>query len=136
MLLASESDLDEAAVRLQRAGIASTREGFKIWLRDPDGRASDSPAPTAIAQGAFAQIERSVGKRVGVFAIDTGSGEELAHRADERFALCSTFKWVLLAAVLARVDRGQVSMDERVPYGRRTFSNMPQRRARTPLTAF
>jgi beta-lactamase class A len=52
-----------------------------------------------------------------VFAIDTGSGEELAHRADERFAMCSTFKWVLVAAVLAKADRGQVSMDERVPYG-------------------
>jgi catechol 2,3-dioxygenase-like lactoylglutathione lyase family enzyme len=37
VLLASESDLDEAAVRLQRAGVASTREGYKIWLRDPDG---------------------------------------------------------------------------------------------------
>ncbi len=37
MLLASESDLDEAAVWLQRAGMASTREGLKIWLRDPDG---------------------------------------------------------------------------------------------------
>ena len=51
-----------------------------------------------------------------MFAIDTGSGEQLAHRPDERFALCSTFKWVLVAAVLARVDRGQLSMDERVPY--------------------
>jgi beta-lactamase class A len=52
-----------------------------------------------------------------VFAIDTGSGRQLGYRADERFALCSTFKWVLVAAVLARADRGQVSMDERVPYG-------------------
>jgi beta-lactamase class A len=52
-----------------------------------------------------------------VFAVDTGSGEQLGHRADERFALCSTFKWVLVAAVLAQVDRGQVAMGERVPYG-------------------
>ena len=37
VLLAWESDLDEAAVRLQRAGITSTRERFKIWSRDPDG---------------------------------------------------------------------------------------------------
>jgi beta-lactamase class A len=75
-----------------------------------------SPAPVRTAS-AFAQIEASVGGRVGVFAIDTGSGEQLAHRADERFALCSTFKWVLVSAVLARVDRGQLSMVERVPYG-------------------
>ena len=36
-------------------------------------------------------IERDVGGRVGVFALDTGSGRTLAHRADERFAMCSTF---------------------------------------------
>jgi beta-lactamase class A len=80
-------------------------------------RANVSPPPTATAEDAFAQVEASVGGRVGVFAVDTGSGEQLARRADERFALCSTFKWVLVAAVLARVDRGQLSMDERVRYG-------------------
>jgi beta-lactamase class A len=41
----------------------------------------------------------------------------MAHRADERFAMCSTFKWILAAAVLAQVDRGQLRLDERVPYG-------------------
>jgi beta-lactamase class A len=54
---------------------------------------------------------------VGVFALDTGTGREIAHRADERFAMCSTFKWVLAAAVLARVDRAQLSLEERVSYG-------------------
>ncbi|WP_211365411.1 serine hydrolase [Polyangium fumosum] len=38
-------------------------------------------------------------------------------RPDERFAMCSTFKWALAAAVLARVDHRQPSLDERVPYG-------------------
>jgi len=58
-----------------------------------------------------------VGGRLGVFALDTGTGRTLARRADERFALCSTFKWVLAAAILAQVDRGRLSLDERVPYG-------------------
>ena len=31
--------------------------------------------------------------------------------------MCSTFKWVLAAAVLARVDRGELSLDDRVTYG-------------------
>ncbi len=62
-------------------------------------------------------IERDVGGRVGVFALDTGSGRTLAHRADERFAMCSTFKWVLAAAVLGRVDRGELTLDQRVPFG-------------------
>jgi beta-lactamase class A len=31
--------------------------------------------------------------------------------------MCSTFKWVLAADVLARVDRAQLSLAERLPYG-------------------
>ncbi|HRG94750.1 MAG TPA: class A beta-lactamase [Polyangiaceae bacterium] len=64
----------------------------------------------------FAAIEASVGGRVGVFALDTHSGRQLGHRADERFAMCSTFKWVLAAAVLSRVDRRELSLEERVPF--------------------
>lgn len=63
----------------------------------------------------FAEIEAGVGGRLGVFAHDTQTGRELAHRADERFAMCSTFKWVLAADILARVDRGELSLDDRVP---------------------
>jgi beta-lactamase class A len=62
-------------------------------------------------------IEASVGGRLGVFALDTASGRTLAHRADERFAMCSTFKWVLAASVLARVDRGELSLARRLAYG-------------------
>lgn len=66
---------------------------------------------------AVAEIEQRVGGRVGVFALDTGTGRSLAHRSEERFPMCSTFKWVLAAHVLARVDRRELSLEERVPYG-------------------
>jgi beta-lactamase class A len=69
------------------------------------------------ASGSVAEIEAAVGGRVGVCALDTGNGRQLAHRADERFPMCSTFKWVLAAAILARVDHGQLSPEERVSYG-------------------
>ena len=75
------------------------------------------PASDAGAAGELAAIEASVGGRVGVFALDTGSGRTLAQRADERFAMCSTFKWVVVAAVLARVDRGELSLAQRIAYG-------------------
>jgi beta-lactamase class A len=65
----------------------------------------------------FAEIESRVGGRLGVFALDTGTGQQLAQRANERFAMCSTFKWVLAAAVLARIDDARLSLEERVPYG-------------------
>lgn len=76
------------------------------------------PAPTtSAAEARLAALERSLGGRVGVFARDTASGDTLAHRADERFAMCSTFKWALAAAVLASVDRGEESLTAAVPYG-------------------
>jgi beta-lactamase class A len=67
--------------------------------------------------GELVAIEASVGGRLGVFALDTGSGRSLAHRADERFAMCSTFKWVVAAAVLARVDRGELFLAKPIAYG-------------------
>lgn len=54
---------------------------------------------------------------MGVFAFDRDGKLELAHRADERFAMCSTFKWALAAAVLARVDRGELALDQELPFG-------------------
>lgn len=77
-------------------------------------------APTAHRPGALQsidEIEARVGGRIGVFAIDTATGRQLAHRGDELFAMCSTFKWVLAAAILVGVDRAQLSLDERVSYG-------------------
>ena len=78
---------------------------------------SASPQAAQDANGELARIEASVGGRVGVFALDTASGRTLAHRADERFAMCSTFKWPLAAAAFARVDRGEGTLEERVPFG-------------------
>lgn len=72
----------------------------------------------AVPAGAsIGEIEARVGGRVGVFALDTGTGRQLAYRPDDRFPMCSTFKWVLAAAILARVDRAELSLPERVAYG-------------------
>jgi beta-lactamase class A len=68
-------------------------------------------------EASFGVIEQRIGGRLGVYALDTETGRELAHRADERFALCSTFKWVLAACVLARADRSEVSLGERIAFG-------------------
>jgi beta-lactamase class A len=62
-------------------------------------------------------IERASGGRLGVCAIDTATGKELIHRADERFSMCSTFKWVLAAAVLRRIEQGALSLEQRIAFG-------------------
>ncbi len=59
------------------------------------------------------EMEAQLGGRIGVAAIDTNSGARLAHRGDERFAMCSTFKWMLTAAVLARNDQHHGGILER-----------------------
>ena len=42
----------------------------------------------------------------------------MAHRGDERFPLCSTFKFLAAAFVLARVDRKEESLTRRIVYAR------------------
>jgi len=68
-------------------------------------------------------LEKISGARIGVAAIDTGNGNLLAWRENERFVMCSSFKLSLAAATLARVDRGAeklerlVRYDKSVPFG-------------------
>lgn len=71
-------------------------------------------ADTANDAGALRDIETSIGGRLGVFALDTATGRSLRYRADERFALCSTFKLVLAAALLHRVDRRETTLEQRL----------------------
>jgi beta-lactamase class A len=68
------------------------------------------------AQSSFADIERRYGGRLGVAAIDTASARTLAYRADERFLMCSTFKGLLVALVLSRVDAGEENLARPVLY--------------------
>ncbi|MGA0607516.1 class A beta-lactamase [Phenylobacterium sp. VNQ135] len=64
----------------------------------------------------FAALERRLeGGRLGVFA--RSGRATLAHRADERFPMCSTFKALLAACVLARVDAGEERLDRMIAYG-------------------
>lgn len=64
----------------------------------------------------LAALERRHGGRLGVAILDTATGRRINHRGEERFPMCSTFKWLLAAQVLARVDRGEESLDRRVVF--------------------
>ncbi len=80
------------------------------------GIGAERPAQ-AVTEDRLAAIERRRGGRLGVFALDTGSGRTLTHRADERFPLQSTFKGILAALVLSRVDADADGLEREVPYG-------------------
>jgi beta-lactamase class A len=62
-----------------------------------------------------AAIQSRVGGRIGVYMLDTQSQLELAFNARERFAMCSTFKLMLVTAILKRVAAGALSLDNRLP---------------------
>ncbi|WNY35022.1 class A beta-lactamase [Curtobacterium flaccumfaciens] len=58
------------------------------------------PATDPATARAFASLERRYDARLGITAVDTGSGRTLVHRAGERFAFASTVKVFIAAAVL------------------------------------
>ena len=60
---------------------------------------------------ALQALEAREGGRLGVNVLDTATGAHRGNRADELYALCSTFKFVLAAAILKRHDAGSVSLD-------------------------
>lgn len=66
----------------------------------------------------LAELEAKSGGRLGVAVLDTGSGRTLRHRAEERFAMCSTFKLMLAAAVYARIDAGKENANRLIAYGK------------------
>jgi beta-lactamase class A len=64
-------------------------------------------------------LEEKAGGRLGIAVFDTGSGKRFAYRGDERFPMCSTFKVLVAAAILARADAGKERLDRRLSYGTR-----------------
>jgi beta-lactamase class A len=51
------------------------------------------------------KLEKELGGRIGLYALDTGSGAQLSHRAGERFPLCSTFKVLAAGAILRKSEQ-------------------------------
>jgi beta-lactamase class A len=86
-------------------GLAAAPAG--AWAAAPDA-----------AERRLARIERETGGILGVMALDTGSGRRIAHKAEARLPLCSTFKWLLAAAILHRVDRGMERLKRRIAYSK------------------
>jgi len=83
------------------------------------GTQAVQPHPsTADTTKDLANLERSVGGRLGVALLDTASGQITGHRLGERFALCSTFKLPLAGAVLREIDQGRLRPDQWVAYGK------------------
>jgi len=77
--------------------------------------AAAGPDRFAALRRAIPQIERSAGGPIGISLLDTHTGERFGHRANDRFPLCSTFKLLLAARLLAGADKSAWAMSERLP---------------------
>ncbi|GHG50718.1 class A beta-lactamase [Streptomyces griseocarneus] len=74
------------------------------------GAATKSPARD------FKDLERKFDARLGVYAIDTGTGREVAYNDGERFAHASTFKALAAGAVLRKYSLS--GMDRVIKYSK------------------
>ncbi|MFD8869916.1 class A beta-lactamase [Streptomyces sp. NPDC059590] len=75
-----------------------------------------SPPSTKSHTSEFKDLEREFDARLGVYAIDTGSGREVAYNDGERFAYNSTFKALACGAVLQKHSLS--GMDKKITYSR------------------
>jgi len=71
---------------------------------------------TAEARDNLSQLEAVAGGRIGVFAIDTANHATLRYRAGEPFPLCSTFKVVLVGAILRQSEHEDELLERRISY--------------------
>ncbi|GGK08339.1 beta-lactamase [Streptomyces camponoticapitis] len=96
-----------ATIPLVGCGSGSSDDGSPS--RSGSTPSKSTPAPSGTTSGtdpgmarAFAGLERKFDARLGVYAIDTGSGRSITHRPDERFAYASTCKALLAAVILGK----------------------------------
>ncbi|MBW0114083.1 class A beta-lactamase [Pseudonocardia abyssalis] len=81
----------------------------------PTAPTAPTPLPVEVDNG-LAALEQRFGGRLGVHAVDTGSGAVVSHRGDERFLLASTSKAFIAAAVLQRAADDPTLLDRVITY--------------------
>lgn len=76
------------------------------------------PSAAATAEAELARLEVRFGGRLGVYAVDSGTGATVGHRTDERFLMTSTFKMLAVSAILRLRERQPGLLDRVIHYDR------------------
>jgi beta-lactamase class A len=79
-----------------------------------DSALADPAAPQPPINDRINALERSNNALIGVFAENLDSGRTIAHRAQDSFAMCSTFKTYASARVLQKAQRGELRLTDAV----------------------
>lgn len=112
-----------------------TADGGDSTSSTPTSTSSAQDELTAAARKELKALEAASDARVGVFAVDTGTGRQIAYRADERFGFASTYKALAAAAVLANPPAG--GLDTPVMYSEDqlvTYSPITEQHTATGMT--
>ncbi|WTX20078.1 class A beta-lactamase [Streptomyces sp. NBC_00005] len=72
----------------------------------------------AVTSDRLRELEQQHGARLGVLAHNVRTKQTVAHRADERFPICSVFKTLTAGAVLRDLDRHGEVLARRIHYTR------------------
>ncbi|MCC5096519.1 class A beta-lactamase [Xanthomonas campestris] len=67
-----------------------------------------------VLRARWAEIQRGTGGRLGISLLNSVTGWHIGQRENERFPMCITFKFVLAAAVLQRVDKGELRLTQQI----------------------
>ncbi|MCT4357526.1 class A beta-lactamase [Streptomyces sp. Je 1-79] len=89
-----------ALVLVPLSGCGDTRP--PVDSAPPPRASATAPGGVEAARARFQALERSYGARLGVYALDTGSGREVAYNDGARFPYASTFKALAAGAVLRK----------------------------------
>jgi beta-lactamase class A len=84
------------------------------------------PALAAGAAPTLKSVHKRIGGRLGVHVLDSQSGRRIAFNDGDRFAMASTFKVPLAAALLWQVDHGAFPLTHELLIGRKDLlANSP-----------
>lgn len=73
---------------------------------------SDPAEPVPPLQDRIGLLEKRDNALVGLYGLNLESKQEVAHRQNDMFAMCSTFKAYLAARVLQKAQRGDLAMTD------------------------
>lgn len=102
---------------MKRIFAAATLLATAACAVSPEAGQREPTGDSVILFKQVADIEKRSGGRLGVAVTDARGGLLFGHRADERFAMCSTFKLLLAGQVLERAADG-VLLDTPLPFTR------------------
>ena len=84
-------------------------------------------------------LESLSGGQLGVCAVDTNGKELVGHRSNQRFPVCSTFKVLLAAAILAQSVQDNALLERRIYYTQRdlvAYSPITEKHIEDGMTIF